>query len=66
MDCPPPPLHLCRFAHRPEWLCEGARLIIRDRNDGHISGTGFVRRLLLRAGTGGGHSETPLRFGGTG
>ena len=38
---PPPP----RFLQRPEWLREGARLIIRDHSDGHIAGAGFVGPL---------------------
>jgi hypothetical protein len=27
-------VHSCRFVHRPEWVSEGARLIIRDRSLG--------------------------------
>jgi len=34
-----------RFVHRPEWLCEGAPLIVRDRSDGRLSGAGFVRSV---------------------
>lgn len=35
-----------RFANRPEWLREGARLLVRDRGDGHVAGAGFVRAVL--------------------
>lgn len=35
-----------KFAHHAEWLREGARLIIRDRSDGHVSGVGVIRRAL--------------------
>lgn len=34
-----------RFLSRPEWVRQGARLIIRDRSDGHIAGAGFVEHL---------------------
>jgi GTPase len=32
-----------RFAHRPEWLREGSRIIVRDRADGHVAAAGLVR-----------------------
>jgi len=35
-----------RFSHRPEWLRPGARLIVRDRNDGHVSGAGCIQRVM--------------------
>jgi hypothetical protein len=35
-----------RFTHRPEWLQAGARLIARDRSDGHVAAAGFVTQLL--------------------
>eukprot|EP00879_Flechtneria_rotunda_P009954 GHRR01010410.1.p1 GENE.GHRR01010410.1~~GHRR01010410.1.p1 ORF type:complete len:1136 (+),score=513.58 GHRR01010410.1:867-4274(+) len=35
-----------RFTHRPEWLQIGARLIVRDRGDGHVAAAGFVTKLL--------------------
>eukprot|EP00775_Hariotina_reticulata_P008727 gene8727-8908_t len=35
-----------RFTHRPEWLQTGARLIARDRSDGHVAAAGFVTQLL--------------------
>jgi hypothetical protein len=38
-----------RFAQRPEWLHEGARLIVRDRGDGHVAAAGFVTRVLPSA-----------------
>ncbi len=31
-----------RFLNQPEWLPPGARLIVRDRCDGHIAGAGFL------------------------
>ena len=31
-----------RFLQRPEWLRQGARLILRDRSDGHIAGAGYI------------------------
>lgn len=34
-----------RFTHRPEWLQVGARLIARDRSDGHVAAAGFVTKL---------------------
>lgn len=37
-----------RFTHRPEWLQVGARLIVRDRSDGHVAAAGFVTQLLAR------------------
>ncbi|GFR43379.1 hypothetical protein Agub_g4451 [Astrephomene gubernaculifera] len=36
-----------RWQHRPEWLREGAKLLLRDRCDGRVAGAGFVRRVLL-------------------
>ncbi|GIL59837.1 hypothetical protein Vafri_14551 [Volvox africanus] len=36
-----------RWQHRPEWLREGAKLLVRDRGDGRVAGAGFVRRVLL-------------------
>lgn len=36
-----------RWQHRPEWLVEGAKLVVRDRCDGRVAGAGFVRRVLL-------------------
>lgn len=35
-----------RFTHRPEWMQVGARLIARDRSDGHVAAAGFVTKLL--------------------
>ncbi len=36
-----------RFVHRPEWLQEGARLIVRDRSDGgHFAAAGYIRALV--------------------
>lgn len=35
-----------RFVSRPEWLRAGARLIVRDRSDGHVAGAGCVLRLI--------------------
>ncbi len=35
-----------RWQHRPEWLVEGAKLVVRDRCDGRVAGAGFVRRVL--------------------
>jgi hypothetical protein len=32
----------CRFEHRPEWLLNGAPLILRDRATGHVSAAGYV------------------------
>ncbi len=34
-----------QFVSRPEWLQQGARLILRDRGDGCAAGAGIVRRL---------------------
>ena len=34
-----------RFTHRPEWLQEGARMVVRDRTDGCTAGAGVVRAL---------------------
>ena len=34
------------FCQRPEWLQEGARLIVHDRTDNCMSGAGIVDRLL--------------------
>ncbi|KAL4451725.1 hypothetical protein ABPG75_007387 [Micractinium tetrahymenae] len=31
-----------RWMHNPEWLVEGARLIVRDRTTGRTSGAGYV------------------------
>ncbi|KAL4421140.1 hypothetical protein ABPG77_000775 [Micractinium sp. CCAP 211/92] len=31
-----------RWEHNPEWLVEGARLIVRDRTTGRTSGAGYV------------------------
>lgn len=36
-----------RWQHRPEWLREGAKLLVRDRGDGRVAGAGFVRRVLF-------------------
>eukprot|EP00198_Chlamydomonas_reinhardtii_P007126 XP_001696462.1 GTP binding protein [Chlamydomonas reinhardtii] len=36
-----------RWQHRPEWLREGAKLLVRDRSDGRIAGAGFVRRAVV-------------------
>ncbi|GLC40915.1 hypothetical protein PLESTF_001055800 [Pleodorina starrii] len=36
-----------RWQHRPEWLREGAKLLVRDRGDGRVAGAGFVRRMLF-------------------
>lgn len=38
-----------RFMHNPEWLVEGARLIIRDRTTGRTSGAGYVTAVHPRA-----------------
>jgi hypothetical protein len=35
-----------RFTHRPEWMQVGARMIVRDRSDGHVAAAGFVAALL--------------------
>eukprot|EP00882_Tetradesmus_deserticola_P007102 GHRQ01007477.1.p2 GENE.GHRQ01007477.1~~GHRQ01007477.1.p2 ORF type:complete len:157 (+),score=80.81 GHRQ01007477.1:45-515(+) len=35
-----------RFTHRPEWMQVGARMIVRDRSDGHVAAAGFVTDLL--------------------
>lgn len=35
-----------RFTHRPEWMQVGARLLVRDRSDGHVAAAGFVTQLL--------------------
>jgi hypothetical protein len=35
-----------RFAHRPEWLRAGARVLLRDRDDGHLAAAGCVAALL--------------------
>jgi hypothetical protein len=35
-----------RFTHRPEWMQVGARMIVRDRSDGHVAAAGFVTKLL--------------------
>ena len=37
------------FSQRPEWLQEGARLIVHDRTDNCLSGAGIVRRLSFQA-----------------
>ncbi len=34
------------FCLRPEWVQEGARLIVHDRTDNCLSGAGIVERLL--------------------
>lgn len=34
-----------QFVSRPEWLQQGARLILRDRGDGCAAGAGIVRAL---------------------
>jgi hypothetical protein len=34
-----------RFTHRPEWMQAGARMIVRDRSDGHVAAAGFVTQL---------------------
>lgn len=36
------------FCQRPEWVQEGARLIVHDRTDNCLSGAGIVERLLAR------------------
>lgn len=36
-----------RFAHRPEWLKVGSRLIARDRSDGHVAAAGFMKSVAL-------------------
>ncbi|KAG2502058.1 hypothetical protein HYH03_000552 [Edaphochlamys debaryana] len=35
-----------RWQHRPEWLLEGSKLLVRDRSGGRVAGAGFVRRVL--------------------
>ena len=37
------------FSQRPEWLQEGARLIVHDRTDNCLAGAGIVRRLFWQA-----------------
>ncbi len=37
------------FSQRPEWLEEGARLVVHDRTDNCLSGAGIVRRLFFQA-----------------
>lgn len=34
-----------RFVHRPEWLRPGARVILRDRSDGHVAAAGCITQL---------------------
>ena len=34
-----------KFQHRPEWLMEGSRLVVRDRTDGCIAGAGVICHL---------------------
>lgn len=34
-----------KFQHRPEWLMEGSRIIVRDRTDGCTAGAGVIRKL---------------------
>ncbi len=38
---------LCRFEHRPEWLRQGSRLVVRDRSTGHVSAAGYVSKVML-------------------
>ena len=38
-----------KFEHRPEWLMEGARIILRDRTDGCTAGAGVIRKLFHHA-----------------
>lgn len=45
-DCGCMVLATFRFSFRPEWLQPGARLIVRDRNSGHVSGAGCVQRVV--------------------
>ncbi len=35
-----------KFQHRPEWLMEGSRIIVRDRTDGCTAGAGVIRKLF--------------------
>ncbi len=35
-----------KFQHRPEWLMEGSRIILRDRTDGCTAGAGVIRKLV--------------------
>ncbi|KAL0041973.1 hypothetical protein WJX79_010692 [Trebouxia sp. C0005] len=35
-----------KFQHRPEWLMEGSRVILRDRTDGCTAGAGVIRKLI--------------------
>lgn len=35
-----------RFTHSPQWLQPGARIVLRDRNDGHVAAAGCVSCLL--------------------
>ena len=37
------------FSQRPEWLQEGARLIVHDRTDNCLSGAGIVRHMSFQA-----------------
>lgn len=34
-----------RFQHRPEWLMQGSRVIMRDRTDGCTAGAGVIQLL---------------------
>lgn len=34
-----------RFSSRPEWLKPGCRLIVRERNEGHVAAAGFIDKL---------------------
>lgn len=36
-----------KFQHRPEWLMEGSRVVVRDRTDGCIAGAGVIQKLLF-------------------
>ena len=38
-----------QFSQRPEWLQEGAPLIVHDRTDNCLAGAGIVRRLFWQA-----------------
>ncbi len=36
-----------RFEHKPEWLRQGSRLVVRDRSTGHVSAAGYVSKVLV-------------------
>ena len=36
-----------KFQHRPEWLLQGSKVIMRDRTDGCIAGAGVIHVVQL-------------------